>query len=318
MNSAGNFGQGIFEDPRPVEKAPEPSPAPEPTAPEPEQELSTHILLQQERDREKAMLLRRTREEPATEVPEPERKPSPPPWQRERERGPRFDRSRRGGRPQVEERRPDAFSAAGGERGSSVETAPFKEPGGPPVPFREAEERERPSFAERRTTQTAPQGSVLLDQRGAVLVDVQNMYHSARKLHGRNLSYSKLLQQTVKGRKLIRAIAYLLDREGVDQGAFLDHLGNCGFEVRRKELIERADGSRKGDWDLGIAADAIALADKVDVLILVSGDGDFVSLAQLLRQRGVKLEIASFRESTSDALIASADGFNALGKDSLY
>ena len=93
----------------------------------------------------------------------------------------------------------------------------------------------------------------LAGQRVAILVDVQNMYHSAKKIYGRNLSYAKLLEHTVRGRTLTRAIAYIIDRQGVDQEAFVDHLKHIGFHVRRKELIERPDGSRKGSWDLGLA-----------------------------------------------------------------
>lgn len=158
----------------------------------------------------------------------------------------------------------------------------------------------------------------LRGQRVAVFVDVQNMYHSAKKIYGRNLSYAKLLDATVRGRTLTRALAYVIDRQGVDQQAFVDHLRHLGFHVRRKELIERPDGSRKGSWDLGLALDALRVAPRVDVVVLVTGDGDFVPLAQALAAEGVAVEVACFRESASDSLVQIADDLHLLGRDNLY
>lgn len=341
--SQDSFGAGIFEESqsKPMNPSQPPAVAANPASPTPEassQEAPSQdepgqddFFAQKERDREKAMLLRRTREDGPAELPpqEVDRRPnggnrwSGGPQQNDRPR-------RGGGRPNFggdfrnEQRRGGSGNERPPiERTPAVETSE-RETFAPAPALMPRENREGVDFRDRRTTtdrrQQAPitSGTVLLDQRVAILVDVQNMYHSARKLHGRNLSYSKLIQNAVKGRKLVRAIAYLLDREGVDQGGFLEHLSHSGFEVRRKELIERPDGTRKGDWDLGIAIDAITLAEKVDAIILVSGDGDFVCLAQLLRHRGIKVEIAAFRESTADALLGSADAFHPLGKDSLY
>lgn len=349
--SQSDFGAGVFDDSKPqtpsrpqTQEAPPmtapasiPAPAPALENDATEDPVTSEFVLQQERDREKAMLLRRTRSEGNPEAQETERRPHQGGgnrWERPQtnERPPRdFDRSQRGGgnRPPFAERTerlPERLPERSMERSAPPAVVPPEREMTPPSQAPGFSNRRNPEFHDRRAVperrHPSEDGSaaatVLLDQRVAVLVDVQNMYHSARKLHGRNLSYSKLLQNTVKGRKLTRAIAYLLDRDGVDQGGFLEHLSHSGFEVRRKELIERADGSRKGDWDLGIAVDAITLAEKVDVVMLVSGDGDFACLAQLLRHRGVKVEIASFRESTADALIHSADGFHPLGKDSLY
>lgn len=351
-----NFGAGIFDDAKSHTPPPSPSPHQEPLASatsaapaesidavsesEPiETPAPNDFQLQQERDREKAMLLRRSRSEGGPEIQEPERRPAGGErWERgpqQQQQGERpfrsgnrppfgqrnnsFDGPRRGGHGQ------ERMQERGNERAATFETpAPDRDmrPSSPVAETRgQGDFRDRRAMPDRRhSSETIPSaaGAVLLDQRVAVLVDVQNMYHSARKLHGRNLSYAKLVQNTVKGRKLVRAIAYLLDRDGVDQNGFLEHLSHSGFEVRRKELIERADGSRKGDWDLGIAIDAITLAEKVDVVMLVSGDGDFSCLAQLLRHRGIKVEIASFRESTADALIQASDAFHPLGKDSLY
>lgn len=153
---------------------------------------------------------------------------------------------------------------------------------------------------------------VLTQQRVAVLVDVQNMYYAARNLHNSKLEFSKLLKCLARNRRLTRALAYIVERPGMEQEKFVEVLRRNGFEVRKKMLIERSDGSQKGDWDLGIALDAVALSDKVDVVVLVTGDGDFVTLVHFLHSRGVRAEVASFPETTALELIRSCDYYHRL------
>ena len=144
-------------------------------------------------------------------------------------------------------------------------------------------------------------------QRVAILVDVQNMYYSARKIYNSKLSFQKLMPTLLNNRRLVRAIAYVVEKEGADQEKFYEILRRTGFEIKRRDLIVRSDGSRKGDWDMGIAIDAISMAEKVDVIVLVTGDGDFVALVNMLKSRGVRVEVASFRESTSENLMLAAN-----------
>jgi len=164
----------------------------------------------------------------------------------------------------------------------------------------------------------ASPGGVLRRQRVAVFIDVQNMYHSAKKTYGRNLSYAKMLRQSVRNRRLVRAIAYVIDREGIDQASFLDHLRYCGFEVRKREVIERLDGSRKAEWELGMAMDMLRLAEKVDVIIVVSGNGVFADIAPMVRAKGCKFECCAFRESMSDLLVRAVDQYHNRSQDHHY
>jgi uncharacterized LabA/DUF88 family protein len=164
----------------------------------------------------------------------------------------------------------------------------------------------------------ASPGGFLKRQEVAVFVDVQNMYHSAKKTFGRNLSYSKMLRFCVRSRRLVRSLAYVIDREGVDQVSFFDHLRYCGFEVRKREVIERMDGSRKAEWELGMAMDMLTIADKVDTIIIVSGNGVFADLVPALRAKGVKVEACAFRESMSDLLQRAVDQYHLLGEEHLY
>ena len=162
-------------------------------------------------------------------------------------------------------------------------------------------------------TRTDDEGyEVALHQRVAVLVDVQNMYYAARNHYNSKLEFSKLLARLLRGRRLTRALAYIAERPGMEQDKFVEVLRRNGYEVRKKILIERSDGSQKGDWDLGMALDAVALADKVDVVIVVTGDGDFVTLVHYLHTRGVCVEVASFPETTALELIRAAAHYHRL------
>lgn len=149
-------------------------------------------------------------------------------------------------------------------------------------------------------------------QRVGVFVDVQNLFYSARALHHGKMNFKRLLESIVGDRQLVRAIAYIVQKPDIDQSAFIDALKRLGYEIKSKELRIRSDGTAKGDWDMGIAIDALAMAPKLDVVILVSGDGDFVPLVEMLKAQGCKVEVVSFEKSTSTELIRSATEYVAI------
>jgi len=152
--------------------------------------------------------------------------------------------------------------------------------------------------------------------RVGVFVDVQNMFYSARQLGGR-LDFEKLLEVTVAGRRLVRAIAYVVTTPEVDQSKFVTMLRQKGYEVKTKELRKRIDGSAKGDWDMGMAIDIVRLSESLDVVVLVSGDGDFVDLVNLVKTKGPRVEVLSFDQNTSRDLIEAADAYYPIGEDML-
>lgn len=152
-------------------------------------------------------------------------------------------------------------------------------------------------------------------QRVAILIDTQNLYHSAKHLYKRNVNFGNIVKDTVLGRQLIRAYAYAVSTEEGTESSFFEALTNNGIEIRTKDLQVFAGGAKKGDWDVGIAIDAVELSEKVDAIILVSGDGDFVPMIQYLQGRGCQAEVASFGKSTSQKLIESADDFIDLDKN---
>ncbi|MDY6777010.1 MAG: NYN domain-containing protein [Candidatus Nanohaloarchaea archaeon] len=147
------------------------------------------------------------------------------------------------------------------------------------------------------------------DQRVAVFVDVQNLYYSAKNLYDRKVNFTNLLNTAVHGRKLTRAIAYAIQADTPDEENFFEALRNIGFEVKRKELKEFYGGAKKGDWDMGIAIDAVKMAEKMDTAVLVTGDGDFVSLVNHLQADGVRVEGMAFGKSTAHELRDAVNNF---------
>ena len=155
-----------------------------------------------------------------------------------------------------------------------------------------------------------------LDQRVCVLVDIQNLYYSARVLYGKKVDFKNLLDGALEGRKLIRAIGYGISTQEAHEEAFFDALENSGYEVKTKDLQIFTGGQKKGDWDVGITVDAIKLAAKVDVIVIASGDGDYIPLVQYLQATtGCRVEGVAFAESTSTRLIETVDDFINLSGD---
>ncbi len=150
-------------------------------------------------------------------------------------------------------------------------------------------------------------------QRVAVFIDAQNLYHSAKHLYGAKVNFGELVTAAVADRALVRATAYVIStEEGVEQ-TFFDALTKVGIEAKHKDLQIFAGGQKKADWDVGLAIDAVKLAPKLDTVILVSGDGDFIPLVQYLQiNEGCQVEVVSFGRSTSSALIEAADHFTDL------
>jgi uncharacterized LabA/DUF88 family protein len=153
-------------------------------------------------------------------------------------------------------------------------------------------------------------------QRVGVFVDVQNLYYSARNVYKSKVDFRSILNESVKGRYLIRAIAYVIKADVKDEENFFDALKNLGYEVKAKDLQVFYGGAKKGDWDIGIAMDMIELAPKLDAIILVSGDGDFVPLVRHVKHAmGCYVEVMAFGKSCSQMLEENADMFTDLDKD---
>lgn len=149
-----------------------------------------------------------------------------------------------------------------------------------------------------------------INQRVSVFVDVGNMYHSAKNLYNAKLNFGKILETATNDRQLVRAIAYVIESQTHEEKNFFEALSKQGYEIKSKDLQIFPGGAKKGDWDVGIAIDAITIAGHIDVVILVTGDGDFIPLVNFLRNnKGCRVEVVAFEQSASAKLIEEADEF---------
>lgn len=154
------------------------------------------------------------------------------------------------------------------------------------------------------------------EQRVGIFIDTQNLYHSARNLYGARVNFAAVVKEALGGRALIRARAYVVSTEGGEENNFFEALGKSGIEVKTKPLQIFAGGAKKADWDVGLAVDAIAMAPKLDTVILVTGDGDFCPLVEYLQMHeGCQVEVVSFGKSSSQKLKEVADEFLDLSDD---
>ena len=147
------------------------------------------------------------------------------------------------------------------------------------------------------------------EQRVEVLIDVQNLYYSAKNLYHAKVNFQEVLKQAVAGRKFIRAFGYVVRTKTGEEAPFFDALSKIGIETRVKDLQEFYGGAKKADWDVGIVIDAIRTAPGIDVVVLVSGDGDFIALVEYLKNMGKRVEVVAFGKTTSGVLKGVADEF---------
>jgi uncharacterized LabA/DUF88 family protein len=152
----------------------------------------------------------------------------------------------------------------------------------------------------------------------AILVDVQNVYYTARQTFKRHVNYNGLWKRITQGREVVAAYAYAIDRGDQKQREFQNILRGIGFEVKLKPFIQRADGSAKGDWDVGITIDALTCAELADIVVIVSGDGDFDLLVKSIRERkGKQVEVYSVAALTAASLIKEASAFHPIDEQLL-
>ena len=150
------------------------------------------------------------------------------------------------------------------------------------------------------------------EQRVGVFIDTQNLYHSARNLYQARVNFGAVLKDAVAGRKLVRAVAYVITTEAGDEKNFFEALSKLGIETKTKDLQIFAGGAKKADWDVGLAVDAIKMSPRLDSEVLISGDGDFIPLVEYLQTIGVQVEVVSFGKSTSGKLREAVDDFGDL------
>ncbi len=153
------------------------------------------------------------------------------------------------------------------------------------------------------------------EQRVGVFIDTQNVYHSARNLYKARVNFGAVLKEAVAGRKLVRAVAYVITTEAGDEKNFFEALSKLGIETKTKDLQIFSSGTKKADWDVGLAVDAIKMSPRLDSVVIVSGDGDYIPLVEYLQVSGVQVEVVSFGKSTSGKLREAVDDFVDLSEN---
>ena len=140
-------------------------------------------------------------------------------------------------------------------------------------------------------------------------MDVQNLYYSARSLYNARVNFGNILKAVVGERKLVRAIAYVIKASIPEEKKFFAALEKSGYEVKSKDLQIFPGGAKKGDWDVGITMDMVQMMAKLDTIVLVSGDGDYVDAINYLKANGTRVEAVAFGRSTSAKLKEVVDDF---------
>lgn len=152
----------------------------------------------------------------------------------------------------------------------------------------------------------------------SLFVDVQNIYYTTKSVYNANFDYNKFWANATEGRRVVNAFAYAIDRGDEKQRQFQNILRAIGFQVRLKPYIQRSDGSAKGDWDVGIAVDVLDCASESDVIVLVSGDGDFDVLVDKVRSKyNIPVEVYGVRDLTASSLVEAASVYYPIGKELL-
>ncbi len=157
--------------------------------------------------------------------------------------------------------------------------------------------------------------TIFKKERIALFVDSQNLYYSARMGYAAKVNYEKLLRLITENRKLVKAYAYIVQPPDGDVKPFATSLERIGYIVKTKDVRTRANGSAKANWDMGIALDILGILDRVDTIVLASGDGDFVPLVDFIKTRNRRVEIFAFAENTAYDLKERADRFQPLGEN---
>lgn len=153
------------------------------------------------------------------------------------------------------------------------------------------------------------------EQRVAMIIDTQNLYHSAKNLYKAKVNFANVVKTALGGRKLIRAISYVVNTESGEEQPFFEALEKVGIEIKTKDLQIFYGGAKKADWDVGMAVDAIKMSHKVDAIVLATGDGDFIPLVEYLKSQGCQVEGVTFGRSASGRFKDVVDDFIDMDED---
>jgi uncharacterized LabA/DUF88 family protein len=144
----------------------------------------------------------------------------------------------------------------------------------------------------------------------AIFVDVQNIYYTVKQQYSCNFDYNAFWRKVTKDRQVVKAYAYATSKGDEKQSQFQNILRGIGFELKLTPYLQRADGSKKADWDVGITLDMLDTAKDVDVIILASGDGDFTRVVEkIIKENNIEVEVYGVPELTATPLKNTATAY---------
>lgn len=175
------------------------------------------------------------------------------------------------------------------------------------------------------TTITAP---FYAEEKLAIFIDGSNLYSTARALNF-DIDYKRLLHFMASSGRLVRAFYYtalMEDQEYSPVRPLVDWLDYNGYSMVTKPAREFTDqmGRKKikGNIDIELAIDMMEMADRVDHIVLFSGDGDFRRLIEAVQRKGARVTVVSTIKSNppmvSDELRRQADHFLDLNDLAAY
>jgi len=153
--------------------------------------------------------------------------------------------------------------------------------------------------------------------RVGIFVDVPNLIYAAER---RNISldFGRVLDYFTRGRQLVRASAYAPISDDpqakLENQRFVHHFVGHPYRIITKPLKRFADGSMKANFDIELAIDILTMSDRLDIVVLMSGDGDFARLVELIASRGVRVEVVAFGEAIAAELKSVADAYIDIGQ----
>jgi uncharacterized LabA/DUF88 family protein len=155
-----------------------------------------------------------------------------------------------------------------------------------------------------------------VQQRVGIFVDVPNVIYAAERRNV-NIDFGRVLEYFTRGRQLVRASAYAPISDDpsakLESQRFVHHFVGHPYRIITKPLKRFADGSMKANFDIELAIDILTMSDRLDVVVLMSGDGDFRRLVEMISSRGVRVEVVAFSETAASELKSAADLYVDIG-----
>jgi uncharacterized LabA/DUF88 family protein len=150
--------------------------------------------------------------------------------------------------------------------------------------------------------------------RTAIFVDAPNVCYAADNARV-NLDFGRMLKYLSKDRQLVHALSYAPITDDVRDGIryetqrFVAPFLRTGYKLVTKPLKRFPDGSAKGNFDIELAIDIVTMSERLDIVVLVSGDSDFERMIELIQSKGVRVEVVAFASNVSTELVNVADVF---------